>query len=110
MYSLPSSSQICEPRPLWIKSGVPPTLRKARTGLFTPPTRCAWASWKSCRERSAFIFQLLNKLEDLFLDDVPGLAVGGQVGMLNGVSYAPVFYPFARRQSRAGLGLGAHGD
>ena len=38
---LPSASQIREPSPRAMKSGLPPTERKARTGEFTPPgMRC----------------------------------------------------------------------
>src|SRR6516162_8601526 len=37
MYSLPSTSQSREPLAFATKNGSPPTLRKARTGEFTPP-------------------------------------------------------------------------
>src|SRR5438067_12362007 len=37
MYELPSSSWRCAFSPLAMKSGSPPTPRKARTGEFTPP-------------------------------------------------------------------------
>ncbi len=37
MYALPSTSQMREPSALRMKSGVPPTAWKARTGEFTPP-------------------------------------------------------------------------
>src|SRR5260370_5274252 len=37
MYSVPSTSNRCEPCPRAMKTGCPPTLRKARTGEFTPP-------------------------------------------------------------------------
>src|ERR1017187_1781751 len=37
MYSLPSTSNRCEPSPRAMKMGCPPTLRNARTGEFTPP-------------------------------------------------------------------------
>src|SRR5580704_5502815 len=43
MNSRPSTSQSREPAPRSIMSGVPPTARNARTGLFTPPTRIFWA-------------------------------------------------------------------
>ena len=39
MYSRPSTSQRREPSARSMTSGVPPTARNARTGLFTPPTR-----------------------------------------------------------------------
>src|SRR5215470_14976346 len=37
MYERPSASQRREPSPRWMKGGAPPTARKARTGLLTPP-------------------------------------------------------------------------
>src|ERR1700760_2850687 len=37
MYSRPSSSVTRAPRPLRMKTGVPPTAPNARTGEFTPP-------------------------------------------------------------------------
>ena len=37
MYSLPSTSKMCEPSPRAMNGGLPPTLRKARTGELTPP-------------------------------------------------------------------------
>src|SRR3954464_232826 len=37
MYSRPSSSVMRAPRPERMKTGVPPTAPKARTGEFTPP-------------------------------------------------------------------------
>src|SRR5216684_1019973 len=37
MYSLPSTSNRWEPSPRAMNGGVPPTLRNARTGEFTPP-------------------------------------------------------------------------
>src|SRR2546426_977840 len=36
-YERPSTSQIRAPSPRATKNGSPPTPRKARTGLFTPP-------------------------------------------------------------------------
>src|SRR5215207_7075284 len=33
-----------------MKRGIPPTLLKARTGLFTPPGRTRWASRNSCSD------------------------------------------------------------
>src|SRR5689334_15065695 len=38
MYWLPSASVSVQPWALAMKGGEPPTARKARTGLFTPPT------------------------------------------------------------------------
>src|SRR5215469_6879073 len=51
MYSRPSTSHRCEPRARSMMSGVPPTARKARTGLFTPPMRIFSARAKSSEER-----------------------------------------------------------
>src|SRR6476646_2463821 len=49
-YSLPSTSVRYAPRPLAMKRGVPPTARKARTGLFTPPGVTASARAKRAAE------------------------------------------------------------
>jgi hypothetical protein len=38
-----------------MKRGWPPTDRKARTGLFTPPGMSCWASLKSFADRVVFI-------------------------------------------------------
>src|SRR4029077_14674065 len=46
MYSLPSTSQSREPLAFATKNGSPPTLRKARTGEFTPPGMNRLASAK----------------------------------------------------------------
>src|SRR5438270_11935717 len=50
MYSLPSASKIWEPSPRAIKGGFPPTLRKARTGEFTPPGMMRCARWNNCSD------------------------------------------------------------
>src|SRR3984957_11343704 len=47
MYSLPSTSKMCEPWPRAMNGGVPPTPRKARTGEFTPPGISFWAQANS---------------------------------------------------------------
>src|SRR5271168_2759679 len=46
MYSFPSASKMREPSPRAIKSGDPPTPRKARTGELTPPGINFWAQAK----------------------------------------------------------------
>src|SRR5215813_9839239 len=48
---LPSASNRYCPAPRSMMSGSPPTERKARTGLLTPPTRICSASAKISRER-----------------------------------------------------------
>ena len=50
MYSLPSTSNMCEPSPRAINGGDPPTPRKARTGELTPPGMSFCALWKSFSE------------------------------------------------------------
>src|ERR1700728_624512 len=50
MYSLPSASHTREPAARSMISGSPPTARKARTGLFTPPTRIFCARSKSSED------------------------------------------------------------
>ena len=50
MYSLPSTSKRCEPSPRAMNSGLPPTLRNARTGEFTPPGIISWARRKSASD------------------------------------------------------------
>src|ERR1700733_1322376 len=50
MYSRPSASQMCDPAPRSMISGSLPTARKARTGLFTPPTRIFCARSKSSED------------------------------------------------------------
>ncbi len=52
MNSLPSASQMREPCPRAMKGGVPPTLRYARTGEFTPPGI-------DCCARSKSFFEIL---------------------------------------------------
>src|SRR5207302_10826193 len=47
---LPSTSHTREPFVLLTKNGSPPTLRKARTGEFTPPGIYSSASAKSFRD------------------------------------------------------------
>src|SRR5580704_9064616 len=51
MYSLPSASHNRAPAARSTTIGSPPTARKARTGLFTPPTRTSVARRKISRER-----------------------------------------------------------
>src|SRR5712692_7608317 len=50
-------------------SGVPPTARKARTGLFTPPTRISWARRNISSERGR---------EDRFTGALRGALTGFQ--------------------------------
>src|SRR5580700_831978 len=50
MYSLPSTSKMCEPCPCAMNSGLPPTLRKARTGELTPPGINSCARWKKASD------------------------------------------------------------
>src|SRR5271170_621493 len=50
MYSCPSASKTREPRARSMMSGSPPTARKARTGLLTPPTRIFSARAKRSEE------------------------------------------------------------
>src|SRR6202795_1284644 len=52
MYSRPSSSVTRAPRPWRMKSGVPPTARKARTGELTPPGMTCCERSNSARLRS----------------------------------------------------------
>ena len=47
MYSLPSMSHRRLPLARLTKTGLPPTERKARTGLFTPPGMTRQASAKA---------------------------------------------------------------
>ncbi len=58
MYSLPSTSMMRDPLPRAMNGGVPPTLRKARTGELTPPgmTLRAAANRASERERLTGVF------------------------------------------------------
>src|SRR5688572_12289147 len=44
-----------QPSALRMKGGVPPTARKARTGLFTPPTMSFWARSKMAADLEWFI-------------------------------------------------------
>jgi len=55
MSRLPSTSMRCAPSPRAIKSGVPPTALKARTGLLTPPGKWAFARACSAPLRSVFM-------------------------------------------------------
>ena len=55
MNSFPSASQMCDPFPLAINKGVPPTERNARTGELTPPGKYSFAFEKSCSERFVFM-------------------------------------------------------
>src|ERR1700722_7540173 len=66
MYSRPSASQMCDPAARSMISGSPPTARKARTGLFTPPTRIFCARLKSSED--------LLTLESYYEDQAPGRA------------------------------------
>ena len=50
MYSFPSASQTLLPLPLVMKRGVPPTLPKALTGLFTPPGKSVFAFSNNCSD------------------------------------------------------------
>src|SRR5437879_4602167 len=52
MYSRPSTEVIVAPCALRKKTGVPPTLLNARTGLCTPPGVMRWARSKYSRESS----------------------------------------------------------
>src|SRR5437762_1698660 len=54
MYELPSSSWRCAFSPLAMKTGSPPTPRKARTGEFTPPGNSDFARSNSRRDFSSF--------------------------------------------------------
>src|SRR5215471_5256029 len=55
MYSLPSASKRWQPSPRAMKMGLPPTLRNARTGEFTPPGMRSRARWKRASDLSVFI-------------------------------------------------------
>ena len=55
MYSLPSTSKMCEPSPRAMKGGLPPTLRKARTGELTPPGMISCALRKSSSDLEWFM-------------------------------------------------------
>src|SRR5438105_3862699 len=50
MYWRLSTSKMREPWAMSMKSGPPPTPRKARTGEFTPPGMTSWARWKRASE------------------------------------------------------------
>src|SRR5262245_65790361 len=52
MYSLPSTSNTCDPFARLTKKGCPPTARKARTGEFTPPGMHCSASANKASERA----------------------------------------------------------
>src|SRR6266581_4761466 len=52
MYSRPSTEVIVAPCALRKKTGAPPTLLNARTGLCTPPGVMRWARSKYSRDRS----------------------------------------------------------
>src|SRR5881397_1475559 len=54
MYLLPLASQKYAPSARWMKRGVPPTARKARTGEFTPPGISARARSNRTALRSVF--------------------------------------------------------
>ena len=54
MYELPSSSWRRAFSPLAMKTGSPPTPRKARTGEFTPPGNSDFARSNSRRDFSSF--------------------------------------------------------
>src|ERR1035441_1725616 len=56
MYSLPSTSNRCEPSPRAMKMGCPPTLRNARTGEFTPPGITSTARRNSSSDLVCVIF------------------------------------------------------
>jgi hypothetical protein len=51
MYSWPSASSMCAPRPRTMKSGVAPTAANARTGLSTPPGRMREAAANNFSDR-----------------------------------------------------------
>ena len=61
MYSLPSTSVSARALAGGDDDGSPPTPRKARTGLLTPPGRYFCASAKIARERST----LRSGIDDL---------------------------------------------
>src|SRR5580704_7672607 len=50
---------MCEPLPREMKSGVPPTALKARTGLLTPPTMTLRARAKSASDLARLPFECL---------------------------------------------------
>src|SRR4051812_34466838 len=54
MYSLPSSSYRRDPLPRRMNRGVPPTLRNARTGEFTPPGMRNFARSNSSSDLDGF--------------------------------------------------------
>src|SRR5215471_15550801 len=56
MYSRPSASVIVAPFADWMKSGVPPTPRNARTGLFTPPGMICLARSNRAEESGYLLF------------------------------------------------------
>ena len=55
MNEFPSASRMREPFAFLINRGWPPTDRKARTGLFTPPGMTFWASANNVWEVFVFI-------------------------------------------------------
>ena len=59
MYTLPSASQICAPRPRLINGGVPPTERNARTGELTPP---GVKQLRRAKQFLAFSFSVMNRI------------------------------------------------
>src|SRR5579883_21440 len=98
MYSLPSTSKMWEPSPRAMNGGLPPTLRKARTGELTPPGINCRARSKSASDRECFTVvvssearsSLLRKLGvkgvhalgvvPLLVVDVPAEVVGLDLG------------------------------
>ncbi len=64
MYSLPSTSNRCDPSPRAMKSGCPPTLRNARTGEFTPP-----GIFSTARRNSSSDFVCVISIETAFIRD-----------------------------------------
>src|SRR5688572_31412668 len=60
MYSLPSESKMCEPSPRAMNSGLPPTLRNARTGELTPPGISSCARRKRSSDFDRFMLPRLT--------------------------------------------------
>src|SRR6185503_18019975 len=84
MYVFPSTSYSLAPLALWMNRGCPPTDRKARTGLLTPPGISCCASSKSLIERVIFImgahptmWKVSGQESGRCEDDLPRIASSG---------------------------------
>src|SRR5689334_6784327 len=59
-----------------MKRGVPPTLRKARTGLLTPPGMTSWAAAKSSAERAVLLWVWISAMPLLSCGQPAGSGFG----------------------------------